>query len=695
MISIFKKELRDCLKWVPIGMLIAVAMIWRNLPESLSYLYGLQATLNSSLGWSAAMIAFALGLLQSLFDVRNDARGYLLHRPVPRRQIFWAKVAAGFVAFVLSLTPAVLLAVVYLNRKGLDFLPVSGFQVVSGVILSLGAFLLHPVAMWIGNRDAKWVGTRVLPLAGIVPIILFFESCYEMGFAQLPGGQWRLLLTVVVWAVHIIAFCVVLMAARHAFCNRQMLPPANGKNAHSGFPIFGLAFASVVVATTVGTFVIGLFDQSEYVYSNRQLLMNDEGDFQQVMMKQGYDNDYVYSVRPADGSTDEFAPVDDQWKLAEYSILFSGNFENYSWFKQFKNLRGFATGSSQRGPATFFSHQGRLLAYERERLSAIVTPQNVSRDGTMPVDHFQNLTSFNTLRSRHDSHAGLGANPLLMDATGLYQLDSSTFALTPLLSAPVDKICMLFADDQSPATLWTVSGDTLTQYLISSIDQDIELSEKALINNHLVSMPLITLGESKSFKIDSLSSLDSREYYSISVFRANDGRYGYVTYDNWTTQHFYGMLKEDGTATKIGPAVIPRVQNPSQDKYALAVPPILAIAENIGELSSGLPEGITTFRKTGFAIVHSLLAAIGTMLLSRRRDLSARVSWAWTIGALLLGWGVCLAVVACHRRLVKEACPHCKTPTRVDAETCTQCGKAWLPPKLDQIEIFDDAIVAA
>ena len=94
----------------------------------------------------------------------------------------------------------------------------------------------------------------------------------------------------------------------------------------------------------------------------------------------------------------------------------------------------------------------------------------------------------------------------------------------------------------------------------------------------------------------------------------------------------------------------------------------------------------------GFALAQSLLAAFGTFLLCKWLDLSARHRWIWTIFALFAGWGVCLAVVACHRRLVKEACSHCKTPTRVDAETCTQCGKEWLPPDLDQIEIFDDPL---
>lgn len=33
--------------------------------------------------------------------------------------------------------------------------------------------------------------------------------------------------------------------------------------------------------------------------------------------------------------------------------------------------------------------------------------------------------------------------------------------------------------------------------------------------------------------------------------------------------------------------------------------------------------------------------------------------------------------------------------THVDLETCTQCGREWLPHELEEIEILDDVVVAA
>jgi len=89
------------------------------------------------------------------------------------------------------------------------------------------------------------------------------------------------------------------------------------------------------------------------------------------------------------------------------------------------------------------------------------------------------------------------------------------------------------------------------------------------------------------------------------------------------------------------------------------------------------------------------LAAIGTFWLCSFYDLSRRGRLVWIVVAFIAGWGVCLAVAACYRRLVKEVCSHCRQATRVDLETCTHCAKPWLPSEMEQIEIFDSMVEAA
>ncbi len=692
MTSMFKKELLDCLKWVPAGMLIALVMVWQSLPGKIDWLYNTEADIMVAMGWSAGLIAFAFGLLQSLFDIRNDARGYLLHRPLRRTDIFWAKVAAGFVAYVLTLSPAVLTALFYLNSRGLEFLPVSGWQIIPGLLLVMLVFLLHPVGMWIGNRDARWVGTRVLPLAGIVTVLLFISNIYGMGF---DGGSQilRWLMYAALWAVHIVAVVVVFGAARHAFCVRQMLPPASGKNASPWARVVGLNFSAITVATASGVLILSSLIPVEPSYTNRQLLMNADGEFQQVQIERSNWNwdEAEYSVRPATDSNVDYAPVSEEWKLAEYSVLVSPRLDRYSWFDQFRNMGDYLTKKGAKGPLRLFSHQNRLLAYGPERLKGVVTLQGVERDTTAPQGEFQKLGVFQHVKAGVGTNGQLGKTPFVVDATGLFQFDSANLEMHRLLPEGVDRACMLYADDKYPATLWTVSRGKLTRHEVSPVEDGVELTEKKLTSgNHTIFLPLLRTENSKSYEIDL-----PNEPYSISVFRNDDGQYGYVKYDFDDQQHYYGMLSEDGGVEKIGPQEVPPVASANQDYFGLAIPSVVAFGVCVWALFFGSVGAMSPYGLFVYAVAQALLAGAGTFLLCKWLDLSSRTCWIWTVVALLGGWGICIAVMACHRRLVKEACPHCHKQTRVDLEECTLCGRPWLPPELDQIEIFDGAVPAS
>jgi len=695
MFAIFKKELRDCLRWVPIGILIAAVMAWQSLPELISHFNFAESTLTDALGWSGALIAFALGLLQSLFDLRNETRGYLLHRPVKASSIFWAKILAGFVAYVIAMAPAVLLAAYYLGTRGLHYLPVSSLQVIPGVLLALIAFLLHPVAMWIGNRDARWVGTRVLPLAGIGVVIFSVQQMYSSFWYFEDLG--RFLASAYAWAISLLAAAVVLFAARHAFCRRQMLPPRSEARAFSWASYVGLAFSAIVFGTTAAVMLVSSLPKAdnESPYRERGLQMNSAGEFQQFETKRSiWDwNQIEFSVRPAQ-STADFVAVEGEWELPEHSRVTRLDHRKYTWFRQFSLEGDFGSDVVPEGNLKMFSHQGRLLAYGRKNLAAIVTPQEVSRDGRWLQGKFQQLNLVAGLQATIDSGgSNVAVNPFVVDATGVGQLDTDTLKVHRLIPQHVDGVCLLLAEGQIPATLWTVSGDALTRYIVSSVDDQKKLSEEMRSEQHALAMPLIKVDGSKTFKFE---SLDDKQ--SITVFRADDGRYGYVRskYVNFETEYYYGMLEDDGSYSTMGPVVIPlNYLSSNQDLMELAYPPVLATISSIVMFfyTDYLPHGWSWI--TFFGLAQALIVAVGTFLTCRWFDLPARQRWVWTILAVLGGWGIWLAVFACHRRLVKESCPSCQKPTRVDMDNCTHCQKPWLPPELDQIEIFDDAIQAA
>ena len=690
MISIFNKELRDCLKWVPAGMLIALVMVWWCMPKDISGTYSPEHDLMAAIGWSAALIAVALGLAQSLFDIRNDARGYLLHRPVTRLSIFWGKLLAGLIAYVIALTPSVLLAAFYLGGKGLEVLPTSGLQVIPAVLLALTVFLLHPVALWIGNRDARWLGTRTLPICGILPVGYLVSHIYMNGFGG--GSEFhRLLFAALVWLVNIVSLVIVVAAAKHAFCNQQMLPPASGTKSHSWTSTIGLVFSSIVLTTTAIVFLVQAIYMDQPTYKNRQLLMNAAGEFQQVeITRSTWDGNTIeFSVRSADSTTD-FLPVDEDWKLAEYSLINAFWRPQYSWFNQFQSVGSFGSDAIAEGPVYLRKHRGLLLAYGFKRLAAIITPQGVSRDGQHPTGQFSGLGFLYSVHRSSIRSAQASTNPLMVDANGLHQFNTDTFEMKQLTSESANRGCLLLANENSPATFWTLRGNTLTQHEVSATDGETIIDEGLAKKNYEIALPLIKIDNSKKYEIN-LDSTDAG--YSVSVFRGDDGRYGYVRYNYRTTRQYYGMLEEDGGVTEIGPIVVPSGNIRNDEALAIGVPPVLVVGASIYSALDTTAHPI--FGAWALGLVHALCAAGLSFWITKFYDLPTRLRLIWTLLAALAGWGICLAVVACHRRMVKEACPQCQRETRVDLDTCTHCAQPWLPPELDQIEIFDSMAEAA
>ena len=80
MTTIFFKELKDVIRWVPLGIVLIGVLCWRSLPGYVHQCYDVSNTIAGSVVIGSGLFALALGLLQSLFDLRTDSRAFLLHR---------------------------------------------------------------------------------------------------------------------------------------------------------------------------------------------------------------------------------------------------------------------------------------------------------------------------------------------------------------------------------------------------------------------------------------------------------------------------------------------------------------------------------------------------------------------------------------------------------------------------------------
>ncbi|MEM6689757.1 MAG: hypothetical protein AAF664_10045, partial [Planctomycetota bacterium] len=245
--AVFLKELRDVFRWTPLTILLGLVLAYMSLPNGIYEATQMGDKLLSMLGLAACLIAIGLGCLQSLFDIRNDSRGYLLHRNFTPSQIYWAKLGAGAVAYAISLAVPVLWMAVYLQWKGIEQLPTSAFQVPPFLLFAPLAFLLHPTVLWISNRDARLIGTRALPAAGVFGTLILIRSLViEIG----SPNDWFTRILLVFVSVSLVL--IVLNGAKHAFAHQSFLPAATSSRRKSFANTIGISVSAIVLVCTLG-----------------------------------------------------------------------------------------------------------------------------------------------------------------------------------------------------------------------------------------------------------------------------------------------------------------------------------------------------------------------------------------------------------------------------------------------------------
>jgi len=138
----------------------------------------------------AGLLAIALGFRQTAWETAFGTAQFLLHRPVVRWHLIGVKLVVGTVVLMLASALPILIYALWAATPGTHASPflwsmtVPFWQIpVVVTIVYLGSFLS-------GIRPARWVGTRLAPLACAVALAI--------AVALLPGWWWWLLLVLVV-----------------------------------------------------------------------------------------------------------------------------------------------------------------------------------------------------------------------------------------------------------------------------------------------------------------------------------------------------------------------------------------------------------------------------------------------------------------------------------------------------------------
>jgi len=134
----------------------------------------------------AVLLAVALGFRQSVWESAFGTDQFLLHRPVSREMLLGVKLAVGMSVLVISSTLPILAYAWWAATPGTHPSPFEWSMTepfwripVATTMVYLGSFLC-------GIRQARWVGTRLVPLAAMafLAVIIAAGAPY---FAFLPA----------------------------------------------------------------------------------------------------------------------------------------------------------------------------------------------------------------------------------------------------------------------------------------------------------------------------------------------------------------------------------------------------------------------------------------------------------------------------------------------------------------------------
>jgi ABC-type transport system involved in multi-copper enzyme maturation permease subunit len=160
-------------------------------------------------GWTAALLAIAIGLRQTLMESVGGTWLLLLHRPMRRGQVIWLKLLTGAGLYLAFSAVPILVYAWWAATPGTHAGPFQWSMTLSTWQLWLSITAVYLGAFLVGMRPARWIGSRLLPLvaAGLFVLLL-----------QVPIPWWWLFgLTALVVLNAVLAGCILFVARTRDF----------------------------------------------------------------------------------------------------------------------------------------------------------------------------------------------------------------------------------------------------------------------------------------------------------------------------------------------------------------------------------------------------------------------------------------------------------------------------------------------
>jgi hypothetical protein len=689
--SLIWKEWRENVKWAAVpGVLMLGPTFLFGVPMLMEPTYLAYVSL------VAALSGASLGFLQIAPEARGDKRSLLLHRPLSPSRIFLAKVVAGTGLYLISVLLPTACTIALAATPGHVAAPFQWRMTLPWLADSLTGLVYYFAGMLTAQREARWYGSRCLPLAAGLFASMIVWNVTEFSHALVAISALGALVAVAAWGSIVCA----------GVDSRQ--PPV------ARFALAATLLAGLFTLGFVGKVAVGLWleDLSDYQYElhrdGRLFVVNKDGP-------------RITSVNYLDGSVPERLK---EGRLGWYAIneirVRAARANPLPECRSYRNpgqcLVSYRNKTTSNHEAWWYvPSEGRILGYDKSTKRFL---GSVGPDGFVPPDEQHRETFRGDVAQKAMVYESFAFDPLCFP-TAVYNVDFRMGKVRLLFQAPPGERIRWASHVEDEREGWSMyfvgterrvhfldqAGNTL---VAAPIEYD-QATDRILSVGHLVKpdrffvwyfpqwyLPLHThesIPEARVVVYDR-SGCESQPRQEVMARRgvARDGPCANCLVEPHPYQALSGLFTSPTEYAVLAgiTSFLERQARTSGTEPLLLQHLLFATQAYLPGVRWDLQAhpGLT-ISFGGLMLLATLGSAVACYWLPRRYAFSRARRWGWAAIGLFFGPTGFLLMISFLEWLALVACANCRQARVVTRERCEHCGATHAVPEPDGTEIFE------
>lgn len=665
-IALLNKELRENAKWAALLVLLLLgAMAWAIQPSSTAAdVPPLNPAMAAVCMIGFALAGIALGLLAVLPDARLGRWQFVMHRPVSRGRIFRAKLLAATLLYLAATAIPLAAAIGWCAAPGHVAGPFTAGMILPRLADLLGGWVWLAAALLVAGRSARWLGSRLAPLA-LACLAVLIALSQAMRF-------WQFVLILVP------AAAILLIGARAAFVAAGAAP----RRAWIGRLTVAIAvYAGCMMFVLMA---MGLLAASEALVHPPRI--NNLGSRSYVVLDDGR---IVISDNSRGGATDlQGRPLPDaldlfrNHSLPQATLLLTGARPQDQDRTARVEAWGFHSQASHVRPMTY----GQANAPRRWFFVA-------ARNGVEEYD----ASTRRYLGSL--GPAGWSPSPQPFPQKLIKVGYPYTWSTTSAFTTIVSSDCMVWKLSLDHPHCQLLFAAPPGQRVIDASefeDASRDEQERGPLNVIVLTDRGFEISSPRHATVRFAASCHAPQYQQVSVGRTLGGQLVVEYSPAWNGQSYAGprvIQYLDAAGQPARRLELPNIDvGVSSDTVfgraieALAAPPVLEVID-----TWSAPAGPALSAAMGWIIcgIEAVACAWLGFVLARRRLYGRAACVEWAALCLPLGISGVLLLISMDSAPPRLICPACHHRRPVTLPLCPHCGAPFPPPPMLRIELFD------